>query len=31
MSNVDTITTFQITNTKLYVPGCTLRTKGNIK
>ena len=31
MSNVATATTFQITNTKLYVSVCTLSTKENLK
>ena len=31
MSNVATAITFQITNTKLYVPVCTLPTKESIK
>ena len=31
MSNVATVNTFQITNTKLYVLVCTLPTKESIK
>ena len=31
ISNVDTASTFRITNTKLYVPICTLLTKENLK
>ena len=31
MSNVATATTFQITNTKLYLPVCTLPTNESIK